>query len=64
MIRTQKREKHFEMLLFLGSSFIEKAFKSKAWVVLRLLVLENELNSSSAQKLIYRVQVEIFIKVY
>ena len=44
------------MLLFLGSSFIEKSpLKSKAWVnTLRLLVLENELNSSSAQKLIYR----------
>jgi len=52
-----KEEKNiFKMLLFLGSSFIEKSpLKSKAWVnTLRLLVLENELNSSSAQKLIYR----------
>jgi len=52
-----KEEKNiFKMLLFLGSSFIEKSpLKSKAWVnTLRLLVLENELNSSCAQKLIYR----------
>ena len=46
----------FELLLILGSSFIEKSpFKSKAWVnTLRLLVLENELNSSNVKKLIYR----------